>query len=160
MRTFVCITLALVAVLSAYAGSGMPLMLPSQAAMDRAYYKDFESAASYINTHGKLPANDQDGLRGSGHADRVIRSTSDIPSDCDHSFVKAPNDRLVLSFWRGEWTECYAYPSGRTTLSTSVRSYVVSKVVFWWLLAAGALWSAIHLRPRRSTRPRTARNVR
>ena len=153
MRIFFCFLLGLVAVFFAFVGGTMPLMLPSQAAIDRAYYQKFKAAAAYIEKNGKLPATELGGWRNTGDAGLLILSSPQIPDDCDPSFKKAPADRLILSFWRGEWTECYAYPSGRTTLPMSVQAYLLSgvgmNVVIYWLLAAGAAWGAIRLRPRR-----------
>lgn len=153
MRIFFCLLLGLAAVFFAFVGGTMPLMLPSQAAKDRAYYQQFKAAAAYIEKNGKLPATELGGWRNTGDAGLPIRSSPQIPDDCDPSFKKAPADRLILSFWRGEWRECYAYPSGRTTLPMSVQAYLLSgvgmNVVIYWLLAAGAAWGAIRLRPRR-----------
>jgi hypothetical protein len=153
MRTFLCLLLGLVAVFFGLVGGTMPLMLPSQAAKDRAYYQQFKTAAAYIDENGKLPANELGGRRNTGDASLLIRSSPEIPDDCDPSFKKAPADRLILSFWRGEWTECYAYPSGRTTLPMSTRAYLLSglglNLAIYWLLAASAACGAWRLRPRR-----------
>ncbi|WP_158298636.1 hypothetical protein [Sphingomonas psychrotolerans] len=153
MRIIFCLLLGLVAVFFAFVGGTIPLMLPSQAAKDRAYYQQFKTAAAYIDNNGQLPANEPGGWRNTGDVGPLIRSSTEIPNDCDPSFKKAPADRLILSFWRGEWTECYAYPSARTTLPMSVQAYLLSGVgmnlVIYWLLAAAAAWGAIRLRPRR-----------
>jgi hypothetical protein len=153
MRIVFCLLLGLVAVFFALIGGTMPLLLPSQAAEDRAYYQQFKVAAAYIDNNGQLPATEPGGWRDKRDVGPLIRSSAEIAKDCDPSFKKAPSDRLILSFWRGEWTECYAYPSGRTTLPMSVQAYLLSGVgmnlVIYWLLAAGAAWGAIGLRPRR-----------
>jgi hypothetical protein len=153
MRTIFCLLLGLFAVFFALVGGTMPLMLPSQAAKDRVYYQQFKAAAAYIEKNGQLPASEPGGWRNTVGDGPLIRSSNDIPNDCDPSFEKAPTDTRVLSFWRGEWTECYAYPSGHTTLPMSVKSYLLSGVgmnlAVYWLLAAGAAWGAIRLRPRR-----------
>ena len=152
-RIVFCLLLSLVALFFALVGGTMPLMLPSQAAKDRAYYQQFKAAADHINKNGQLPASELGGWRNTGDTGPLIQSSTEVPEDCNPSFRKAPADRLILSFWRGEWTECYAYPSGRTTLPMSVQAYLLSGVgmnlVVYWLLAAGATWGAIRLRPRR-----------
>lgn len=113
----------------------MPLTLPAQAAKDRAYYEQFKAAASYLDQHGRLPP------------DSII--TTDPALDCDPSFTKAESDRFVLSFWRGEWSECYGHPSGRTTLPLTVSGYLRSglglELVTYWLIAIAAGWSAFRL---------------
>ena len=154
MRIILYLLLSLVAVIFAIVGGTMPLMLSSQAAKDRAYYQQFKTAAAYIDKNGHLPANEFGGWRNTGDAGLLIQSSAEIPDDCDTSFKKAPADRIILSFWRGEWTECYAYPSGRTTLPMSVQSYLLSglgiELVINWLVATGAALGAIRLRPRRA----------
>lgn len=156
MRLILCLLLGLIAVFFAFVGGTMPFILPSQAARDRAYYQQFKVAAAYIDKNGNLPASELGGWRGPDSTSVLIRSSATIPEDCDPSFKKAAADRLILSFWRGEWTECYAYPSGRTTLPMSVRAYLISglgfNLVIYWLLAAGAGWGAFRLRPGRSAR--------
>ncbi|WP_374296245.1 hypothetical protein [Sphingomonas sp.] len=154
MRTILCLLLGIVAAAFALIGTTMPLMLPAQAAKDRAYYQQFRVAAAYIDRNGALPEGEalrrfEDATSGPS----IWSSLNTTPLDCDPSFRKAPTDRLILSFWRGEWSECYAYPSGQTTLPMSVRAYLISGVglnlVIYWLIAAVAAWGAIRLRPRR-----------
>lgn len=153
MRIIFCLLLGLVAVFFAFVGGTMPFMLHSQAAKDRAYYQQFKAAAAYIDKNGHLPESELGGWQNTGDSGALIRSSPDIPDDCNPSFKKKPADRLILTFWRGEWTECYAYPSGQTTLPMSVQAYLVSGVgmnlAVYWLLAAGAAWGAIRLRPRK-----------
>jgi hypothetical protein len=153
MRVISCILLSLIAAFFALVGGVIPLMLPSQAVKDRAYFQQFKAAAANIDKHGQLTATDLGGWSSTGQTP-FIQSSLETPSDCDSSFGKAPADTLVLSFWRGEWTECYAYPSGHTTLPMSVQAYLLSgvgmTVAVYWLLAMSAAWGAIRLRPRRS----------
>lgn len=154
MRTILVLLLGLIAVVFALVGTAMPLHVPAQAAEDRTYYEQFRTVAAYIDRDGKLPAAEE--LR---RLERVTvgpsiwSSLTTTPLDCDPSFTKAPNDRLVLSFWRGEWSECYAYPSGRTTLPRSVKAYLLSGVgvdlAICWLIATAAAGGAIWFRPRR-----------
>ena len=138
-----------------FVGGTMPLIPPSQAAKDRAYYQQFKIAAAYIDKNGQLPESEPGGWRNPVGDGPLIQSSPDISDDCDPAFKKAPADKRVLSFWRGEWTECYAYPSGRTTLPMSVEAYLFSglgmNLIVYWLLAAVAAWGAIRLRPRRGT---------
>lgn len=156
MRMMFCLLLSLVAVFLALVGGTVPFMLSSQAEEDRAYYQQFKEAAAHIDKNGQLPASEPGGWRPAGSIGPLIQSSTVIPDDCDPSFEKAATDHLVLSFWRGEWTECYAYPSGRTTLPMSVRAYLLSglgvNLVIYWLFAAAAAWGAMRLRPGRSAR--------
>ena len=113
----------------------MPLTLPEQAAEDRAYYERFKAAASYLDQHGRLPSD--------------LTVTTEPALDCDPSFTKVESDRFVLSFWRGEWSECYAHPSGRTTLPLTVSGYLRNglglQLAIYWLIAIAAGWGAFRL---------------
>lgn len=152
MRLILSLLLGLVAAGFALVGIAMPFHLPAQAADDRAYYEQFKTAAAYIDRSGKLPAGEELRRLESVTGPSIWASLSTTPLDCDPSFTKAPTDRIILSFWRGEWSECYAHPSGRTTLPGSVRAYLLSglgvNLALYWLIAAGAAWGAIRLRTR------------
>jgi hypothetical protein len=154
MRMIFCLLLGLIAIAFVLIGTTMPFMLPSQATKDRAYYQQFKAAAAHMDRNGRLLASEPGGWREKDGTGPLIQSSVKTPFDCDPSFKRAPADRLVLSFWRGEWTECYAYPSGRTTLPMSVGAYLLSgvgvNIAIYWLLAAGAAWGAIRLRPGRT----------
>lgn len=153
MRALAFVALTIVVVFFGLAGIVMPLTLASQAARDRSYYQEFEQVAAYagryVQQNGQLP--DDALLR---HldlhaADPMISSLTTSPMACDPNFKKAANDRFVLSFWRGEWSECYAYPSGRTTLPMSIDSYLLSslgiELIGCWLIALIAAWGAVRL---------------
>lgn len=154
MRAILCLLLGLIAVFFTLIGTRMPLSLPSQAAKDRVYYSQFRIAAAYIDRHGRLPPDETLRRMGSAATGPSIWSSldTDTPLDCHPLFKKSPTDRLILSFWRGEWSECYAYPSGRTTLPMSTRAYLLSglgiELFFYWLIAAAAAWGSIRFRPR------------
>jgi len=153
MRTIMCVLLGLIAVLFALVGTAMPLMLPAQAARDRVYYQQFKAAAAVIDNGGQLRSLEEQLKEGPKLGGPIIQASTEKPIDCDPSFNMAKGDRLILHFWRGEWTECYSYPSGRTTLIMSVRDMYLSELgvdmALYWLVAATAAWAAIRLRPRR-----------
>lgn len=153
MRMIIRLLLGLVAAFFAFVGLTMPLVLPLQVAKDRSYYQQFKAATVDLDDKGRLPETEFGGWRATPDARALIRSSSAVPDDCDPSFKKAASDRAFLSFWRGERTECYAYPSGRTTLPMSVSDYLFSglgmSLLVCWLLAASAAWGAIRLRPRK-----------
>ena len=153
MRMILCLLLGLVAAFFAFVGLAMTLVLPLQAEKDRAYYQQFKVATVHLDDKDHLPETELGGWRATPDARALIRSSSAVPGDCDPSFKKAAPDRVVLSFWRGERTECYAYPSGRTTLPMSVSGYLFSglgmSLLLCWLLAASAALGAIRLRPRK-----------
>ena len=155
MRPILCLLFGLVAVAFALVVTTTLLMLPAQAAKDRAYYEQFRIASAFIDRSGKLPAGKAlQGLERETPGLAIWSSltiTPTAPLDCDPSFRKAPTDRLILTFWRGELWECYAYPSGRTTLPMSVAAYLFSglgiDLLIYWINGAGAAWAAIRLRP-------------
>jgi hypothetical protein len=133
-----------------------PLMLRTQAADDRAYYQQFRQAAAYIDKNGHMPTPEQ--LRSMGWPpNSPVTSLVVGSADCDAPFEKLKSDRFVLGFWRGEWSECYAYPSGKTTLPMSVRSYILSglwrNIILYGLIAGVAGWGAIRLIKRKRRAP-------
>ena len=151
MRTVLFYALIVIALVSAFIGTTMPLMLPRQAADDRLYYQQFQAAAAYVNKNGHLPTGQAiEALRPHSNEPSIWSSLTTEPLDCDPEFAKAPTDKLVLSFWRGEWSECFASPSGRTTLSMSVTGYLVSglwrDLAVYWVVALVSFWLALRLR--------------
>jgi hypothetical protein len=110
----------------------LPLQLQSQAARDRVYYAQFREAAvfaaSYANSHGgKMPSDEElQRLGNPSDGESIWATLSSSGGECTDDFRQSPNDRFTLWFWRGEWGECYAYPSGRTTLAMSLLGYLRS----------------------------------
>jgi hypothetical protein len=103
--------LALIAIFFVLAGIAMPMMLPAQVAKNRTYYQQFEKAATYVNLYGRLPdAKVLNRWADEAGGPSIWHSLQGQPFECAPDFAKAPSDRFVLSFWRGEWSECYAYP--------------------------------------------------
>lgn len=153
LRIIACLSLSAIAVFFAFMSATLPSELSLQVEDNREYYRQFQAAAEHIHRNGSLPKNDPDGFRAYPGATAIIGSSQDIPADCDAPFGKAAGDRVILSFWRGEWFECYAYPSGRTTLPMSVEAYLRSglwvDIVIWGLIAIGAAAGAFKLRPKR-----------
>lgn len=154
MRKIWCFLLVLIAMFFGLIGTTMIFTLPSQAAKDRVYYEQFRTAAAYINKTGTLPSDGVLRKLESAVAGPSIWNSlnAETPFDCDPSFKKAKEDRLIMSFWRGEWSECYAYPSGRTTLVMSVPAYLLKgagiELAIYWFIAAAAIRGAIRVRPR------------
>lgn len=152
MQTIWCALLGLIAGLFALIGTAVPFRVQVQAADDRAYYDHFKVTAAGIDENGPLPSVEVLVKMERAPREPLILSSLTKPSDCDSSFKPAPEDRFVLSFWRGEWKECYAHPSGRSTLLMSfqdnLRGFGPSLLIYW-LIAATAAWGAIRLRSRR-----------
>jgi len=126
----------------------VPLMLPSQAADDRVYYNQFKQVAAFVDKTGHLPTPHQLLSWGWPSVNPAI-SVAVSPAGCEGAFEKQESDRFVLSFWRGEWFECYAYPSGKTSLPMSVSAYLLSGLGFELglsaLVAGAAGYGALRL---------------
>ncbi|ATY31888.1 hypothetical protein [Sphingomonas psychrotolerans] len=142
--------LVIVAVLCAIIGVFLPFDLASQAREDRIYYQQFEQAARYLDRAGQAPAQVAVRIPRSQGENPSIHPVSMSASRCDDaSFTKSASDRFVLSFWRGEWTECYAFPSGKTTLGLSLGSYLRlgwwKALAFSWLIVVVAAYGAVRL---------------
>jgi hypothetical protein len=133
---FVAIIFLLIAV-------SLPSQLRGQARDDRVYYQQFGRAAAYAAAYaekhnGQLPGDEVlQGLGDTSDARGIWASLSASGGDCDE-FRPDPTDRFTLWFWRGEWGECFSYPSGKTTLPMSVSAYLRSGLglqwAIWWLI--------------------------
>lgn len=156
MRMFASLMLGGVAALSIFMAVAMLMMLPAQRAKDRVYAQEFQQAAQiadgYFRETGQLPDDATFG-RLVGRAEGESLSLAASAGDACESFTKGENDRFVLSLWRGEWTECFSYPSGRTTLLPSWREQFLGfglQFALLGLVAAGALWGLRRLWRNRS----------
>ena len=151
MRTFASLILGGVAALSIFMLVDTLMMLPSQRAKDWAYSQQFQQAAKiadgYFLETGKLPDDATFG-RLVGRPEGSSLSLAPSAGEACGQFTKGKNDRCVLSLWRGEWTECFSYPSGRTTLLPSWREQFLgfgSQLAIYGFVAAAALWGMARL---------------
>ena len=151
MRMFASLILGGVAALSILMAVATLMMLPGQRAKDTAYSQQFQQAAKiadgYFRETGQLPDDATFG-RLIGRAEGESLSLAASAGDACENFSKGENDHFVLSLWRGEWTECFSYPSGRTTLLPSWREQFLGfgpQFALFGLVAAGALWGLMRL---------------
>lgn len=160
-RIFAAGLCGIVAVLFLLISASLPFQLKEQAQDDRAYYQQFRLAADYAakfsrQHNGALP--DDESLRSLGDtssARGIWPSLTASGGDCENGFRQKPTDQFTLRFWRGEWTECFAYPSGATTLPMSVSAYLRSGLgvqwAIWWLICIVSAYAAFRLgRPKQS----------
>ena len=164
MKRVITALLLLVAALCTLVGVAIPFGLATQARQDRAYYEQFRRAGAFVaafeRQHGYPPADAALGKAISlSPVDDLHSLPPTAPTLCDGSFRTTSRDRLVLWFWRGEWAECFAYPSGRTTLPMTVASYLHGNLglllLLDWLLVIVAL--AAVFRPRQPRQRKVAR---
>jgi hypothetical protein len=159
MRGIAAVGCGFVAVLFLLMAAELPFQLHRQAQQNRAFYQQFRQAAAhatdYAGRHqGQLP--DDEALRRLGDtsdARGIWASLTSSDGDCDGDFRPEATDRFTLRFWRGEWSECFAYPSGKTTLHMSLSAYLRSGMAWdwaiYWLIAIAAAYGAFRLaRPR------------
>ena len=153
MRIIWCALLGMIAALFALMGTAESIMLRSRPADDRAYYEEFRATAARVGKYEQLPSLEvQLKMEKTGVGKPYIFSSLTKPADCNPSFKPAADDRFVLWFSRGWWRECYAHPSGRSTLPMSFQDYLRGfgpTIVVYWLIAAAFAWWAIRLRPKR-----------
>lgn len=137
--------LVVVAIASVVMGIFVPFELAAQARSDRAYQAQFQHAAAELARTGRMPETAPAGTPEGAS----IYPLATGGWDCPAAFSVPPSDRLVLSFWRGEWTECYAHPSGRTTLRTSLVAQMQGGagqlLLILWIVALAAIWGAARL---------------
>lgn len=147
LRVTVSIILTIVAALFVIAPVGMLTRLPAQAERDRVHYQNFSEAAELAEQHvrenGELP--DSDVLRRlTGDDANTAFFISPSADGACGGFEKAEDDRFVLVRWRGDWNECFAYPSGETTLGLSVRGYILQgfglELALYGMIALGSIW--------------------
>jgi hypothetical protein len=140
-----------VAILFFLLAATLPFQLQEQALEDRAYYQQFRQAAAYAERYaslnkGRIP---DDVLQGPGDrsdAKGIWASLSLHGSNCGADFRHEPADRFTLSFWRGEWHECFAHPSGKTSLPMSLMGYLRGGLgwqwAVWWFVGMAAAYAA------------------
>ena len=146
MKMFASLILGGVAALSIAMVVAILAMLPSQQTKDRAYVQSFLHAAviadQYFVKNGQLPDDATFGRLVGRVEGESLSLEPHAGRACEH-FTESKGDRFVISFWRGEWTECFSYPSGRTTLLPSWRDQVIGfgpQLALLGLVAAGALF--------------------
>lgn len=161
LRIFAAGFCGIIAILFLLISVSLPFQLNEQAQKDRAYYQQFRLAADYAadfarQHNGTLP--DDQSLQSLGDtssASGIWNSLTVSGADCEIVFPQKLTDQFTLSFWRGEWSECFAYPSGATTLPMSVSAYLKSGLgvqwAIWWLICMVSAYGAYRLgRPKQS----------
>ncbi|MDG2534753.1 hypothetical protein P6144_13910 [Sphingomonas sp. HITSZ_GF] len=144
-RTCAAMLLIVAAIPCVLLGTFLPFALAAQAETDRSYFAQFQQAAAEMERTGRLPARPPAGTPEGPSIYPV--STNDW--NCPAALPVRRSDRFTLSFWRGEWTECYAHPSGVTTLRTSLTAQMRGSAgqlfLILWLVGIGAIWGAVRL---------------
>lgn len=156
MRRATSIFVGLLASLLLVASIGIALEVPSQVEKDKAYYREFQRVsaivADYESENGRLPDGDAFSRLASG-TDMIGLFKSPAGRDRCDGFMEADSDSFVLKSWRGDWFECFAYPSGRSTLAVSPKDIMFgwgSQVAVGLVLCIAGFWAALFL----WTRPR------
>jgi hypothetical protein len=132
-----------------------PLLLSKQAKVSREYLREFREAERYTTAElkrtGNLPADLESWADRRNYVMSAFEATTDSRM-CEGGFGMGPNDRYLLRFWRGDWEECYASPSGRSTLLLTtgalLRSGLWKDLALYWLIAFGASIFAWQVWPR------------
>lgn len=158
-RRAAAVLFALIGALFFLMAISLPSDLKRQAEKDRIYYQQFRQAATYAAAYarqhkGLFPSDEElQALGDTSNALGIWASLSASGGECDGGFKQDPTDQFTLWFWRGEWGECFAYPSGKTTLSMSATDYFSSGMwldwAIWWLVAIASGYAAFRLAKRR-----------
>jgi hypothetical protein len=149
-REIIAVPIALVSVLFLLLAFAFPFLLVEQARKDAHRLSELRSVQSYLDkslsSRGSLPADDQTRRWAEGQRLELASSVSTTPQGCLNSFAKAPQDRYVVGFWAGEWSECISSPSGATTLRPSVFGLLTSglwiDLILYLALGVGLGWVA------------------
>ena len=147
MRWVAMLALGLVALLTLGLAVAMPLAFPSQAEKSREYYQHFREAAMFVHDYavknGHLPDIGSQPIPGIPEDYRILYITERCLND---SFETRRDDQFILAFSRRDGEECFAYPSGRTTLRTSASAYLFEGYglgwASYWIIGLGAAWAA------------------
>ena len=139
-REILGVPLALAALVFLLLALTSPVALVSQANEDATSLQELRIAerqiAVYAKRTGELPTDEALQAWASKRGLTVALSLSTAPLGCLKDFQKPINDSFIVGYWAGEWSECYASPSGATTLRPTVAS----------LLASGLGWDiAVYL---------------
>ncbi|HKY18688.1 MAG TPA: hypothetical protein VJL82_07115 [Rhizomicrobium sp.] len=123
-RKFVSILLGIAAALGFLSGAMIMLgVVPGQLAREQEYARNFRQTEAYVVAYqagqGHLPSEAELQVWAEGKGLGLFATNLTLRGCMNEFFKKEKGDRFVISFWRGEWDDCYASPSGRTTLSTS-----------------------------------------
>lgn len=172
MRAILAWIFTIWACFAAFFGVATLVLLPIQAARNRATYAVVERYAHKLVETSSLPKNTD--------VDDAFTSTTDgmriwssLPGGCHDTAFEASSDRFALGFWENGkedrfgaiWWQCYAYPSGKTTMSLSVTDYLRSaagqQVAAYFLLAGigGILAWAFRTREERTDMATWAKTV-
>ncbi|MES2989391.1 MAG: hypothetical protein V4808_15940 [Pseudomonadota bacterium] len=128
-REIAAIPVALVSIFFLFLAIGGFFLLPGQAAKDRQALTQLKVAAEYAMrfeaANRRLPDSEQ--LQAWAKAQGIdMQSISTSPLGCLNDFMKPRDDAVLVGYWAGEWAECYAAPSGATTLAPSVWALLMS----------------------------------
>lgn len=157
-RELIGVPLAIAALAFLLLALASPLAVVDQANEDEASLQELRiverQIAAYVERSGKLPP---DGALQAWAAERgltVAPSLSTAPLGCLNNFQKPRNDSFMVGFWAGEWSECYASPSGTTTLRPTVTSLLgsglgrdIATYLLLGLAMGWAAWRLIRARP-------------
>jgi hypothetical protein len=131
-------------------------LLTEDVARDRAIEAGFRSGDSFARAfrarHGRLPQHDE--MHAWTRARNFPAEYSDMylsADSCgDESFRKGDADEYILVVWRGERFECFASPSGATTLAPTIAEGLADRSdMLAYLAALGAAlgWLSWRLDP-------------
>lgn len=152
-RELAAVPLGIIALFFLILVVGLPFMVVGQASEDAMRLQAFKAVenhiASQIDIVGELPSDaalrDWAGANGL----EIPASLTTSPIACFDGFQKPADDRFVMGFWAGEWSECYSSPSGANTLLPSIRDQLAAgratDSMIHLLLALGSGWLAWRL---------------
>jgi hypothetical protein len=163
MRATLAWILTLTSGFAALMALAIMVLLPIEAAKNRAVYRVVDQYAHTLAEAHALPRNPEVD-RDVDATIKGIRMWPSLPGGCHDTAFEASSDRFDIGFWDNgsqdrfgaSWWHCYAYPSGNTTLQVSVGDYLTGspgrQIVAYFLIAVIAGYLARSLR-RHNRRP-------
>ena len=110
-------------------------LLPSEATRNQSTFSTVSQFAHNFADERALPRNPEADDR-FAETFKGLRVWPSLPRGCRGDNIGPLSDRFEVGFWEngaadrfgGKWWQCYSFPSGRTSMPLTVRSYLNSSV--------------------------------
>jgi hypothetical protein len=136
-RFAVSVFFGLLTILSVFASVSVVNYYFDRAEKDRGYLELFRAAEKTIDTEARKTEKLPSSLPWYPNILEVQKDGRGCVDD-----FKIEKDRYVIGYWRGEWRDCYASPSGRHTLRLMAMDHIRSYGWISLMIAAGLVFAS------------------
>ena len=163
-RELLGVPLALAGLLFLLLAIASPVLIAEQAKEDAASLQELRAVEGHIASlaarHREVPSDEVLRAWAEARGLSIAPSLSTEPLGCLNGFQKPKNDKFVVGYWAGEWSECYSSPSGATTLRPTAMGLLSSglgtDIALYILLAfalGGTAWMLLRRPAHQSGEP-------